>query len=159
MQGDLCIIFRVVKLFDLSQIMLANYCCMSYFSGGSSHHIVLLSFQSWCKPVGSPCVAGVDQCCERQGQHCIAPNPLTPQITVCAQTATVSVNDNDNRYRNSNRGRSKSWLFKVHTCVQKSTWRYAIGAIVPILDDRLKKNSWNPERVSSIFTVCLIVCL
>merc|ERR1712130_629103 len=43
---------------------------------------------SWCKPVGSPCVAGVDQCCERQGQHCIAPNPLTPQITVCAQTAT-----------------------------------------------------------------------
>ena len=33
--------------------------------------------------------------------------------------------------------------------------------IGPILDDRLKENSWNPERVPSVVTlcVCLSVCL
>ena len=51
----------------------------------------------------------------------------------------------------------KEWeLKKIRgILIEKIPWKICIG---PILDDRLKENSWNPERVSPVFTF-VSVCL
>ena len=56
-------------------------------------------------------------------------------------------------------------MFQISTAYHFPLYTYMLWTcliIGPILDDRLRKNSWNPERVSSVFTflsVCVSVCL
>ena len=107
--------------------------------------------------------------------------PLWPHTSlrpVYQNTASPTLEVNDRGVDTRNRGAgdcmwNTTWCYwlRLYTAIPKSAYimcaRYSILSYThiifgPILDDRLKEHSWNPERVSSVFTfvcVCVSVCL